>query len=184
VPPGKTEQGPQWRLMLGRDAEGQGVGIQPHNLKPCMPHHQPPLLPIPRNSHFCNASRLEKLEPEASWTGIHQPRNFTTLVNFLQMVHPDLSAERVMQLLYMQMQPDLVEAAMEEDAREEHAGGGGEEGGEEQGAEAAGAEAADAVQPTAADDRHQEPGRPAGATGDEGRQTQSEQNSSRDCRLQ
>lgn len=28
--------------------------------------------------------RVEKVEPEASWGGIHEPRNFMTLVNFLQ----------------------------------------------------------------------------------------------------
>ncbi|KAI8465902.1 MAG: hypothetical protein J3K34DRAFT_524964 [Monoraphidium minutum] len=55
--------------------------------------------------------RLEKLEPRASWVDIHEPQNLSTLVNLLQMVHPDLTTDRIMSLLWMQMEPERVAAA-------------------------------------------------------------------------
>jgi hypothetical protein len=45
--------------------------------RPCPSTHTPTPAPLP-------GRRLEKVEPDASWGGIHRPRNFTSVVNFLQ----------------------------------------------------------------------------------------------------
>ncbi|GBF90312.1 hypothetical protein Rsub_02418 [Raphidocelis subcapitata] len=72
------------------------------------------------NQRHTRQHRMEKVVPEAGWADIHEPRNLTPLVNFLQMVHPELTAERVLELLWMQL------GAPERAAAEAEAGAGAE----------------------------------------------------------